>query len=410
MVWPWARISSTSVVEVEDPVERLLRRGDVVAPRAEDDDRRADVAQVDGGAVGGADLARGEVVADEELVDDPLHLLGVELHEAAPVLLEAEVALGLGVDLGPDVVLLGPEGVRRVLVLEVLHQPGAVEDAAAEVAGQRGQPRAAEQAARVAHRVLAAHAGPVGERRARDDDRAEELRAERVHHHHRPAGLAVADDAGLSLGVRMAGDDRLQEHRLRAGDVLDGLAGHGIGQEADEVAGVAGLHRHADLAVGLEAADAGTVAGAGVDHDEGPLQRVDVDAFGRDDSGERVVHRAFQTAAVQHELGLVVEHVRGGLRRVLLGLGGAPAQDIEEQDRALPGVDRVFHGCGGRRQLHGRVLGHSAFLWLKAGGRRVGHPALVRGRQGSPRVRRLSTTPPAVRPSGFDIDYIVNLT
>ena len=60
-------------------------------------------------------------------------------------------------------------------------------------------------------------------------------------------------------------------------------AGHGIGQEADEATRVAGLHRHADLAVGLEAADAGTVARAGVDHDETPLQRIDVDAFGRND-------------------------------------------------------------------------------------------------------------------------------
>jgi hypothetical protein len=49
----------------------------------------------------------------------------------APPLLEAEIALGLGVDLGVEVVLLGPERVGRVLVLEVLHQPGAVEDAVA---------------------------------------------------------------------------------------------------------------------------------------------------------------------------------------------------------------------------------------------------------------------------------------
>ena len=62
------------VVEVEDPVQRLLRRRDVVAPRAEHDDRRADVAQVDADAVGGADLARGELVADEQIVGDPLHL------------------------------------------------------------------------------------------------------------------------------------------------------------------------------------------------------------------------------------------------------------------------------------------------------------------------------------------------
>ena len=35
------------IIEVENPVERLLRRRDVVAPGAEHDDRRFDVAQVD---------------------------------------------------------------------------------------------------------------------------------------------------------------------------------------------------------------------------------------------------------------------------------------------------------------------------------------------------------------------------
>ena len=144
------------VVEVEDPVERLLRRRDVVSARAEDHDRRTDVAQVDRGAVGRANLAGREVVADEELVDDPLHLLGVQRDVSAPPFLEVQVALGLGVDLRPEVVLLAPECVRRVLVLEVLHQRRAVEDSGAEIARQRGQPRAAKQPARVAHRVLAA--------------------------------------------------------------------------------------------------------------------------------------------------------------------------------------------------------------------------------------------------------------
>ena len=206
-----------AVVEVEDPVERLLRRGDVVALRAEDHDRRADVAQVDRGAVGGADLAGGELVADEELVDDELHLLGVQRDVAAPPLLEVEVALGLGVDLGPEIVLLGPERVGRVLVLEVLHQRRRRRRCRRR--GRRSSAvsqRAAEQAAGVAHRVLALDARPVGERRAGDDDRAEELGPERGEDHHRPAGLAVADDAGLALGLRVAGDDGLEEHRLGA--------------------------------------------------------------------------------------------------------------------------------------------------------------------------------------------------
>ena len=154
---------------------------------------------------------------------------------------------------------------------------------------------------------------------------------------------------------------------------------------------MAGLHRHADLAVGLEAADAGAVAGARVDDDEGPLQRVDVDAFGRNDSYERVIDRALEPAAVEHDLGLVVEQVGGGWR------GG----EKEGEYSTAAG------GFGNRMVVFWAIVHPSG---LKAGSRRVGHPALVRGRQGSPRVRRLSTTPSAFRPSCFDIDYIVNLT
>ena len=124
------------VVEIEDPAERLLRRRDVVALRAEHDDRRADAAQIDRGAVGGLDPAGGEIVADEQFVDDELDFLGVEIDVPAPPALEAEIALGLGVDLRIEIVLLGPVGVGRILVLEILHQPGAVELAGAEIAGQ----------------------------------------------------------------------------------------------------------------------------------------------------------------------------------------------------------------------------------------------------------------------------------
>ena len=66
------------IIEIKDPVKRLLRRRDVVAPGAEHDDRRLDIAQVDTQDVGAAQLARGELVADEELVGDRLHLLGVQ--------------------------------------------------------------------------------------------------------------------------------------------------------------------------------------------------------------------------------------------------------------------------------------------------------------------------------------------
>src|SRR5262249_43520074 len=113
------------LVKIENPSERLLRRRDVVALRAEHDDGRADVAEIDRGAVRCLNSAGGEIVADEQLIDDELHLLGVEIDVTSPPALETQIARRLGVDLGVEVVLLGPERVGGILILEVLHQPGA---------------------------------------------------------------------------------------------------------------------------------------------------------------------------------------------------------------------------------------------------------------------------------------------
>ena len=131
------------VIEVENPVQRLLRRGDVVAPGAEADDRRPDVAQIDAHALGCADLPGGKLVADEQVVGDPLHLSRVQQHRVAPPGFEFEEALRLRIDLGIDVVGLRPVGVGRVQGLEIGDEVRPVEYACAHVAGERGQPRAA---------------------------------------------------------------------------------------------------------------------------------------------------------------------------------------------------------------------------------------------------------------------------
>ena len=123
---------------------------------------------------------------------------------AAPPFLELDETRPLGIDLRPQVVALGPVGVGRIQVLEILDQHAAVELAVAEVARERGHPAAAGQAAGVAHRVLALDAGPVGQRRAGDDDRAEQLGPDRRHQQHGPAALAVADDAGSAFGPGVA--------------------------------------------------------------------------------------------------------------------------------------------------------------------------------------------------------------
>lgn len=63
--------------------------GDIVGFRAEADNRRANVAQVDPHAFAGGDLGRCQPITDEQLIGDPLHLLGVQVDMATPPGLEA---------------------------------------------------------------------------------------------------------------------------------------------------------------------------------------------------------------------------------------------------------------------------------------------------------------------------------
>ena len=56
-------------------------------------------------------------------------------------------------------------------------------------------------------------------------------------------------------------DNRFEEYRLGARNVLYRLARHWLRKKADEVAGVPGLEGDSNFAIGLEAADTGAVAG-----------------------------------------------------------------------------------------------------------------------------------------------------
>jgi hypothetical protein len=280
IVWPLRLDLLARAVDVGDPVERLLRRRDVVAHRREDDDRLLDRLEVEVTARAEARLARRELVADEEVADDPADLFLAEEVEAAPPALELEVALDLGVDVRVQVVPLLPQRVRGIEVLEVLHEMRAVERPGAEVRCQQRQPRAAEQAARVAHRRLAVVARPVRHRRAVDHERSGDVGPRRGEHHDGPPALAIADDHGL-LALRVTLGDDADELGLGIGDVRERLLGTGFGIEDDEVHGVARAQRHADLRVFLEASDAGAVAGARIDDHERPLGLVDLDVARR---------------------------------------------------------------------------------------------------------------------------------
>ena len=72
-----------------------------------------------------------------------------------------------------------------------------------------------------------------------------------------------------------------------------------------------GAERDADLTVDLGAADAGAVAGAGVDHDERTLVRVGGAVGGRPDAHEGVVCRVLEGPSVHNHI--VIEDEDGRL-------------------------------------------------------------------------------------------------
>src|SRR5262245_36323812 len=146
----------------------------------------------------------------------------------------------------------------------------------------------------------------------------------------------------------MKRDDAFKKCRLSGDDFLDGLTWDRVGQETDEITGMARLEGHTDLAVGFESADAGSMTGAGVDDHEGPLLVVDLDVLGRDDAGQDVVYRTRQLAPIHNKLGAEFENMGRRLGRVFLVLLAALLHDVEKQNAALPGVDPVGPGVESR--------------------------------------------------------------
>src|SRR3954454_6810758 len=144
----------------------------------------------------------------------------------------------------------------------------------------------------------------------------------------------------------MAADDLLDEQGLCARDTLDGLSWHRFRQEAYEIAGMTRFHRDADFAVRLESADSRTMPGARIDHDERPPVEINFDVFGRNDAHKRIIDRLIELAAIDDQLGGILQNMRRGLSSVFPVLIAAPPHNVQEQHRSLSGVDQVLYGRG----------------------------------------------------------------
>ena len=100
----------------------------------------------------------------------------------------------------------------------------------------------------------------------------------------------------------MAGDDFFHEARFGIHHREQGLLLFGLGSEGDEVHRVPGTHGHSHFGVKFEATNAGAMSSPGVNHDDGPRQRVDRHALGRHQAQQSVVAGFGQIVAVHHHL------------------------------------------------------------------------------------------------------------
>ena len=117
-----------------------------------------------------------------------------------------------------------------------------------------------------------------------------------------------------------------------------------------------GLERDADLAVGLEAADARAVACARVNYNERPALWVNFDPYRGHNPREDVVHWPIEIAAVHHEFHLVIEHVRSGLGQLFAICVAALTHHIPKQDGSLRRVDHVIEGWEERANATSEII------------------------------------------------------
>jgi len=170
-----------------------------------------DIAKVDRGSPSRRlDLSCGELVADEQFVDDELDLLGIEIDVAAPTSVRSRGKRGasvstFGVEVGTACSTACFAG---FWASKFCTSQAPSNLAVAEIAGEaRFNQLPAEQSAAITHRILAV-ARPAQYESGdpatmMGPNNSARIAASIING---PAGLAVSDHAGLAIGVGMQGD------------------------------------------------------------------------------------------------------------------------------------------------------------------------------------------------------------
>src|SRR4026207_733602 len=109
-----------------------------------------------------------------------------------------------------------------------------------------------------------------------------------------------------------------------------------------------GLECLADLARLLKAANPWSLPGARIYDEDWALAVVDLGALRRNDAQQRVVDRVGQLIAAHQQLGVIDQDRSCLVRQHALALVASLAQDVQEQNRPLPEVARIFIESGWR--------------------------------------------------------------
>ena len=129
---------------------------------------------------------------------------------------------------------------------------------------------------------------------------------------------------------------------LGAANILYGLPGSWILEEADEIAGMSRLQDLADLALMLHSADARPLPGAWIENNERTLAWIDRHAGRWRDPNKDIVHGAFKSPSVHQNLEGEVQNGWRYQALLLKIIVVALSQGIQCQEPPLASIYPIF--------------------------------------------------------------------